>query len=231
MADNIKNFLKADKSEILRYMGYKGQEMSTELNESIDEISELCHELSEPRYTYGYFDLDFKGGFVSLGGTDILLPGKDIYNHLLGAKHCAVMAVTLGMPIEKKLLQLEKTNMTEALILDCSANALIESLADYVQNLIEGESSKENLHLNFRFSPGYGDFPIETQKLLIPLLSCDRRIGLTVTESSIMIPRKSVTAIIGIFDKKQEFKKSGCQSCNLYNTCNIRKGGGNCAKK
>lgn len=227
----MKNNINIDKSEVLRYMGYKGQEIEPELENSIDNIIDMCMDAAEPKYTYGYFDLDWNGDEVSLAGAGIVLPGKDMARHLYGAKYCAIMAVTLGMSIERKLMLLEKTSMTEAVILDSAANACIESVADYAEGLIIEESRQKGLYTNYRYSPGYGDFPIEAQQKLIPLLNCEKRIGLTVTGNSIMIPRKSVTAIIGIFDKEQIEKKKGCEGCNLYHTCKIRKGGGKCAEK
>ena len=223
----MKDNLRINKSETLRYMGYGGQAISNELEENIDIVTEKCIKISNPKYTYGYFDLEYGDEGICIAGTEIILPGKDIEKHLDGALYCAVMAVTLGMDMEREIIISEKKSMTDAIILDSAANAYIESAADYVENIIIKESEEKGLYTNYRYSPGYGDFPLEIQKKLIPLLQCEKRIGLTVTQSSIMIPRKSVTAIIGIFDKKQIIKK-GCEECNMYHSCSIRKGGGKC---
>ena len=185
----MKNHINIEKSEVLRYMGCKGHEISAELDSTIDNMTELCFQLAEPKYTYGYFDLQFEDRGITIAGTDILLTGNDIYNHLSGARHCAIMAVTLGMNTERRIMLLEKSSMTEALIFDSAANACIESAAEYVNTLISKEAESKNLFTNYRYSPGYGDFSIEMQNKLIPLLRCQTRIGLTVTENSIMIPR------------------------------------------
>ena len=203
-------------------MGYRGQDIDTELDKSINRIIKRCEEISKPAYTYGYFDLFRNSDTLALAGSGITLPGKAIQKHLDGAKYCAILAVTLGMDMERALLLLEKKSMTDAVILDSAANAYIESVADCVENIITEESKNKGLCTNYRYSPGYGDFPIEMQKTLIPLLNCDRKIGLTVTENSIMIPRKSVTAVIGIFDEDQ-IKKKGCEGCSMYHSCNIRR--------
>ena len=220
MTEQEKSIFTIDKSEVLRYMGHRGQQISPELERNIDGVIDLCLECALPKWTYRYFKPEFENGTVSVGKSGIILPGKDIYNHLYGAHHFALIAVTLGMTVERKLMLLEKTSMTDAVILDSAANACIESVADYVEGLIINESREKNLYTNYRYSPGYGDFPIETQKRLIPLLDCEKRIGLTVNENSIMIPRKSVTAIIGVFEKEQ-IKKKGCEGCNMYHTCSI----------
>ena len=210
-------------------MGYKGHDISDELDSTIDKMTELCLQLAEPKFTYGYFNPEYSDEAVTISGTHITLRGNDIYRHLKGAKYFAVMAVTLGMNVERKIMLLEKTSMTEALIFDSAANACIESAAEYVNSLISEESKSKNMYTNYRYSPGYGDFPIEMQNSLIPLLRCQTAIGLSVTENSIMIPRKSITAIIGVFDSPQTDKTS-CEMCSMYHKCNIRKDGGKCAE-
>ena len=79
-----------------------------------------------------------------------------------------------------------------------------------------------------RFSPGYGDLPLEIQKDLCRMLNASRRIGLTVSESMLMVPCKSVTAVIGIAEEPQDHRASGCEVCNLFRTCEFRKEGGTC---
>ena len=221
---DISSIAKIDKTEVLRYMGHKGQSIDDNLNMQIERNIDLCHKISSPRWTYGYFDIDFAPDSVCIKDSGIVLKGHDIYDHLFGARKCVIMAVTLGMELEKRLLQLERTSMTDALILDCAANVYAENVAEYVQSIITKELKDK--HTNYRYSPGYGDFAIETQNSLIPLLQCEKRIGLTVTPSSIMIPRKSITAVMGVFDKEQISKKKGCKGCNLYHTCTIRKDDG-----
>ena len=121
--------------------------------------------------------------------------------------------------------------MTDALIFDACANVYVESVADYVESIIASDAHKKSMHTNYRYSPGYGDFPIQAQLNIIPALGCEKRIGLTVTENAIMIPRKSVTAIIGVFTEKPPSVLHNCENCNMYDKCNIRKAGGKCDKQ
>ena len=60
------------------------------------------------------------------------------------------------------------------------------------------------------------------------LLDASRKIGVTVTDRLILIPRKSVTAVIGISEKEIPQKRRGCSCCNMRKTCPYRKRGEHC---
>jgi cobalamin-dependent methionine synthase I len=111
------------------------------------------------------------------------------------------MAVTLGNLVDAKIRYYEKFNLTKALILDACATVIIESACDEIQEEIKKEALKTNKGITYRYSPGYGDFPIDIQKKILDILEAQKKIGLSVTEDSILIPRKSVTAVIGFQDR------------------------------
>ena len=71
----------------------------------------------------------------------------------------------------------------------------------------------EGLSLRPRFSPGYGDFPLEAQESVFKALDCHRKIGLALNDSLLMSPSKSVTAIVGL-GAADGAKLSGCASCD-----------------
>jgi len=119
------------------------------------------------------------------GGT----PGGDIAAHLRGCGSCIVFAVTLGLGTERYLAGLA-ADPAAALYADTACSLLIEEAADYA----EGEMPR---HTTWRYSPGYGDLPLTLQGKLLSLLDAPRRLGLTLTDSGLMLPRKSITAIVG----------------------------------
>ena len=96
--------------------------------------------------------------------------------------------------------------MARAVVLQACAAAELEEYCDEQQKKISTELEKSGLYLRPRFSPGYGDFPIEFQEPIMRMLDCAKKIGLTMTDSYMMSPTKSVTAIIGI--KKTHHKQS-----------------------
>lgn len=117
--------------------------------------------------------------------------------------------------------------MAYALVLDALSSAMIERYCDECEQIMRERTGG---HFTFRFSPGYGDFPIEVQDAFLRLLSAEKRIGLTATENHILIPRKSVTAVIGIIGTGtaadgEPPKKRSCEGCNLRDRCDFRRCG------
>ena len=86
------------------------------------------------------------------------------------------------------------SDRTLAICLDAAATAAIESSLDDLEKTLDGK-------LTSRFSCGYGDLPIQTQKEICQVLDTQRKIGVFVNETFMMSPQKSVTAIIGIKDE------------------------------
>jgi cobalamin-dependent methionine synthase I len=78
-------------------------------------------------------------------------------------------------------------------VTDAIASALAESACDEAERLI----FEDNSHTP-RFSPGYGDLPLEIQKPLLSFLDAEKTVGITLSSSLLMTPTKSITAIAGI---------------------------------
>ena len=156
-----------------------------------------------------------------------MLQGNDINEHLEGCAKVIVFAATLGAASEKLIRTAEISDMAYAVVLDAYASAFIE---DYCDRCEEELRCKTGGFFTWRYSPGYGDYPISVQSDFIRFLSADKQIGLTATENHILIPRKSVTAIIGISENGMQDEKYGCDSCNMRETCKYRKDGQSCGR-
>lgn len=215
-----------DKNEVLRYLGYNGTEIDERLNRLIEECMNQVIETATPRFVYRAFDI---GEDMTLENTIFKLKGNDIKEHLSECKRCVLMAVTMGMQVENIIKTAEVRDMARAVILDSCATTAAEQTADMVQAMIEKEN--EGKFFTERYSPGYGDMPMESQHDFAAILDTGRKIGLSVTENNILLPRKSITAIIGISDKKTKKRKSGCENCSLHGQCNFRKEGRTCDSK
>lgn len=214
-----------DKKEVLRYLGHRGQEIDGALDSLIETCIEETKKLSMPNYVYEIFSLKKEEKHIKALKSNLIFQGTAILKHLRDAKHCAVMAVTLGNRMEKKIRFYEKINLTKATILDACATTAVESLCDQVEKEIRKEAHRRNLEITPPFSPGYGDFPLSIQPQIIKSLETLKRIGLTCTEEYILIPRKSVTALIGFQDKGMKSKKSPCRGCNKVTDCAYQRGG------
>ena len=217
-----------DKNEVLRYLGYRGQDIDDNMEALINICREEVVKKSNPRYIYRYFDLNNSDDGIELKDTILLLEGNDIKKHLKGCHKCAILVVTLGLNIEREINKNEKINLTKSLILDACATTYIEEICDSVQNEIEDDVKKNKFNITSRFSPGYGDLTLSIQKDILNVMNSSSTVGVTATSHNILLPRKSVTAIIGISSEKQKSLKRECSHCNKYESCNFRMGGKNC---
>lgn len=222
--------LPLNKKEILRYLGFKKKQ---ELTETIDnEINQLMEEvqlIAHPRYTYLIFECQAKAAEqeIHVLGTDLILTGHSIYQHLKHAKKVALLAATLGIEVERRIRYYSLTEMSKSVILDACCTEYIEKICDLAECQIEKEAEKEGFTMNRRFSPGYGDLPLAIQPAFLAVLEADRRIGLQLSETLLMMPRKSVTAIIGLFDDCQSArpkrKKNNCADCSMNQSCQYKR--------
>ena len=210
--------------EVLRYLGAGQGETPAELLETVRRCGAELQAAARPKAVWRFFDL--KG--TTLEGTNLALTGQDIQRHLTDCHQCVLMAATLGADVEQLLMHVQVSDMARALILDSCASAAVENLCDNLEADLRTHVEAEGCYLTDRFSPGYGDLPLALQGDFCALLDTQRRIGLTVSESSLLIPRKSVTAILGIASSPRTTRSSGCLNCSLFETCQIRKSGAAC---
>lgn len=220
--------LKIDRREVLRYLGYKGQKIDDNMSEMIDLCRAEVKNIIVPRTVYEYVNICTTEKGVEIEQTNLILTGNDIKNHLSSSKRCVLMAVTLGNEIEKKTRLYEKTNLTKALILDACATTAVEEVCDIVEEKVRKEAEAEGMNITFRYSPGYGDLPLDIQQNFLRVLDAQKKIGLTVSENNLLFPRKSVTAVIGIVSLDTKIKKRSCENCSNYDNCSFRREGENC---
>lgn len=208
--------------EILMYLGYRGQEYPPELEQQIHRCIEEVTKAAQPRLVYRI--LPVQEGQVQ----GFPLEGNDMRELLANCQQAVLMAVTLGPQVEQLLMRREITNMADAVIMDACASTAVENVSDHFEFDLREQLEQEGKYLTDRFSPGYGDLPLHTQTRFCDVLDTVRRIGLTVTPKNIMIPRKSVTAILGISNRPQKLRKRGCEVCSMFLTCPYRKEGNSC---
>lgn len=216
------------KKEVLRYLGHKNQEINGNIDKLIDETIKEAKELVNPKKVVARYKITINDTGVSLDNTNLILTGEDIKNHLMYSKDIYIMAVTLGSAIEKKIAYYEKIDLTKAIILDSCATTAVEEFCDFIEEDIKKIAESEHKGITFRYSPGYGDLPIDIQKDFLDTLNATKTIGLTVSSHNLLMPRKSVTAIIGLIPKDKAINKRTCEVCSNYNNCKFRKEGVSC---
>ncbi len=204
-----------DRAEVLRYMG--GGAEDAHITETAQQAIDRITQVAVPRYIW------------KLVPTDALpLSGNDIRRHLDGCDRMAVLCATLGASADREIRMAERRSMLLALALDAAAGDAIEKVCDAAEVEIRFQLRQEGYYVTGRYSPGYGDLPLSLQPDILTLCDTARRIGLSVTPTNILTPRKSVTALLGVSAHPVHGRARGCGSCSLSADCPYRKKGLHC---
>ncbi len=171
------------------------QRLKTDIDFNLEEINLCKQELFKViNYKYAYKKVSIELSYcdyVNFGFCKV--KSKNLYNNLKGCSFAVILAVTAGIGVDRLLGRLELLSKSKCFITDAISSAAVESYCDYVNQYIN-----EQYKTKPRFSPGYGDLPLEIQPDILNFLSADKTLGITLNESLLMTPVKSITAIIGV---------------------------------
>lgn len=186
--------------EAAKYLGYGTEKPDEVILSLMQQCEAPLLEACKPAYSVGIFQMQEEEDGIRLEDCALYLTGVDIRKHLEGCEQVVLFAATLGSGVDRLLRQLQITSMPKALLTDAMASAVIEQICDDIQQEL-AEQLPEYVQ-TWRFSPGYGDLPLSLQSTLLASVEAGKRIGLTVLESNLCTPQKSVTAIVGLRRKQ-----------------------------
>ena len=212
------------RGETLRYLGIRGHASAVDEAE-LTRLERVLRDTARPRGVWRLLEITADG---TLAGTAFRPAGASVQALLTGCESAVLMAATLGAEVDALLRRTGRISMADAALLDALANAAIESVCDRLCAELAGE-----LHprvLTPRFSPGYGDFPLSQQPDFLAVLDMPRRMGVTLTPGGLMLPQKTVTALMGVSDHPLGIKGRGCEGCAMAERCLYRKEGITCGK-
>lgn len=201
------------REDVLKYLGSNNKAFDHQLEELLESCITEIKEIAKPLYTYETFNIEVDSQGVKLVNQELYFKGNSIITHLQDSMECVILAATLGVEVDRRIKRYQLTSLTRAVILDACASATIEALCDEAQEEIRSQCKLRGLFITSRFSPGYGDLAIEYQPRILQCLKGEQKIGLMVTDENILVPRKSVTAIIGLTKTMAEEIPSGCGDC------------------
>ena len=202
-----------DEKEMLHYAGIPRKENFPET--AVREAAAEARALASPRGIWELFPYEPETGVLGDGENAFPLRGTAIRNHLRNSFTVAALAVTVGNAIEETSdACFQENQYVRGLLLDAAATALTEQLADELEAYIKTQAQKRGANTTWRFSPGYGDWPIEDQARFCQLLETET-IDLSVTDHFMLNPRKSVTAVIGLTPCAKKPAGAACQNCSL----------------
>ncbi|MBQ7623932.1 MAG: Vitamin B12 dependent methionine synthase activation subunit [Clostridia bacterium] len=183
-----------DKKEILRYAGCGAE--TPDVLALLDACIAECEGALSYKVCYLPLDARVKGGVCDFGVLRAV--SKGLSENLKGCDKAVLFAATLGVGLDRLIAKYSAVSPAKALMMDAIGTERVEALCD---RFCRDVSSDMNKFAGMRFSPGYGDLDVSFQKEIFSVLDCSKNIGLTLNDSFMMSPSKSVTAIVGMRDE------------------------------
>ena len=211
------------RQELYRYLGYRGgAQPDAEVLARIAECEPRLMEAAAPKFLIRQVPVESDPGRCSSAGEQstphLLIAGMeiasaDLRKNLEDCDEVYLFAATLGPGPDLLIRRASAQRMTDAVIYQAMSAEMIESYCDEICAQLRREAAEKGLYLNPRLSPGYGDLPLELQQDLLRILDAPKKIGLTLTDSLLMMPSKSVTALIGLTKQPQPDHEKDCAVC------------------
>ncbi len=202
--------------EVWRYAGCRGVLPGADdaLYALFRETIEECAGIFRYRLCFSRFPLVWKNESPVL---PFPCSSKDLALCLKGCSQAVMFAGTVGLEIDRKISRYKHFLPTKALFLQALGAERIEALCDTFCGEFRADVCREGLDITPRFSPGYGDLPLELQSDFVRILDCSRQAGISLSSSMLMTPSKSVTAIFGLkasaADESSGNPENKCASC------------------
>jgi uncharacterized coiled-coil DUF342 family protein len=177
--------------DTLSYMGYKKLEIDPTTQELLKKAETVLTPAINPKFVKKTYKISHD---LEVIGTELSLKSKDLAELLKNYNGVVLLAATLGAEVDKLIRQLGVIDTPLAFAVDAMADTAIEGLCDEIEENVRQTYGE----ITMRFSPGYGDLPLNIQNNFLKTLNAGKQIGLFANENHILTPRKSVTAIIGV---------------------------------
>ena len=214
-----------DITEAARYLT-RGREATEELLRSLRETGDALERAVTPRLTYLVLRR------TPEGCEGIALPGEDVRALLKDADRVIAAACTLGEAAARFIRRAFALDAAGGVMADACASALADGEMARFEKEMTLRYREAGLYLTDRFSPGYGDLPLTAQKDICAALDAEKRLGLRVNGSMLLVPEKSVTAVIGICPVPQRHRAideaGGCRGCAAFGSCEFQRQGRTC---
>lgn len=208
---------KIPRDEALRYLN--AGDAAPELRAQLDDVCAELEQALSPRAVWQEYPCRVEAGQVSIPGA--VFPGAALSAHLKGCTALLLLAATLGTEADRLTRMEGLRAAARGAMAHAAGAAMIEQFCDDMQSEIAAAYEARGLYLRPRFSPGYGDLPLQCQRDFFRLLDLPKRLGLSLNEYDMMTPSKSVTAVIGISDRPGKSFRS-CIRC-ARTDCPFRK--------
>lgn len=186
-----------DIKEALRYMGYGRNVPDEDMMKIVADCAAALTKVISAKCCYTQVQVTETEGGVALDGTET--GSAALRKNLHGCTTAYIFAATVGIDADRLIRRSAAVSPVREVVTDALASSAIETLCDMLcEHLADERENVTGSKLRPRFSPGYGDLDISFQRDMCLALDTVRKIGLTLTDSMLLMPTKSVTAIVGV---------------------------------
>ena len=198
--------------DTFRYLGYGSSQADEQTLKLAEECWEELERTAVKRSCFREYPLSFpEDGRMDLGCFQVA--SRALFKNLEHCQAVVLFAATLGTGPDILIRKYSRLQMSRAVVMQAAAAAMLEDYCDRINEEIRENYEKQGYYLRPRFSPGYGDFALDCQPALLAGLDAGNRIGITLTDSLLMAPSKSVTAVMGVASVRSDCIIEGCESC------------------
>jgi hypothetical protein len=198
-------------NEVKRYAGLQTMDFSTEI---LLEACRAAKILIKPQAVWHIYPYHTQTATI-LAPSPLTLQGNSIKQHLAKTVSIAVLTVTIGEKLETEAADcFSQGEYTKGFLLDAAGTTAVEAAADQACRIIASEAKLLGCQLTTRFSPGYGDFALNVQQAILDLAG-GANINVYATATAMLLPRKSITALIGLMPYENNAPSAACP----INTC------------
>lgn len=219
------NKLNISPEDIYREMGYNNVLPDSEIQQIVFQSLRYVTDFNSFQFLYTIEEGNFNKNILKIKDISLNI-GAIIGKQLKKAEAYALFVVTAGDQFEQWLQDVKKSDdILLYFIVDSLGSCLAEKIADYMEVILEEELKiKEWKHTN-RFSPGYCNWNVSEQQRLFRLFPISQPCNIQLTSSSLMIPIKSISGIIGLGSNvnKKDYSCSLCSMEHCYKRKNIKK--------
>ncbi len=215
--------------EIARYLGYRGVAPDAVSAAQIESCACRLQAACRPRAAWECYPLEVtrpspaNGTAARFRIQSMTFTSRALSRTLSGCSQVVLMAATIGPGADFLIRRAEAVSMAEAAVFQAAGAAMAEAWCDEVNRRIAATMREKGLYVRPRFSPGYGDVPLTLQKDFETLLQMPASCGISLTDSLLMVPSKSVTAMIGLSGHEEPCVPAGCEVCGHRDTCSFRR--------
>lgn len=201
--------LNANMEEVFRYMGFAQKDRKNPEPIVADIAEKVVNDFKNlivPQAVYVSYPLQILDGQISFDNH--IVQSKELSRFLRECSSIFLFAATLGPKVDREIQKAQKIEPSKAVIMQAAGAMYIEEYCDLLCEKFNSMAKEENCTTKHRFSPGFGDVSLENQKLFFRILDC-KKIGLTLMDTLIMAPEKSVTAFVGVkkIDEEKDISK------------------------